>query len=90
MLLLGDDLQQDAARNVFLGLLVDDDELHLVQHQAADVGQRDVAALNGVIQPAVRIFLDDSRLAHLKVPPAACLWLLAALHRESKGSRRRS
>ena len=58
---LEDDLQQDAARQVFVGLGVDDLELDLLEHQFLDVGQRDVAAGRGVVETAVRVLLDDSR-----------------------------
>ena len=68
VLLLGDHLQQDRARDVFLALLVDDDEIDLVHHQPPDVGERDVAALDRVVEAPVRIFLDDSRLAHVEAP----------------------
>ncbi len=49
MLLLGDHLQQDAARDVPLALLVDHDKVDALDHQAADVGEGDVAALNRVV-----------------------------------------
>ncbi len=59
-LLLQDDLQQDAARQVLAGLGVDDLELLVLEHQLLDVGQRDVGARLGVVEPAVRVLLDQA------------------------------
>jgi len=64
MLLLGDDLQQDHARDVLLGLLVGHDEVHVVDHQPPDISQRDVTALHRVVETTVGIFLDDPWFAH--------------------------
>jgi glutamyl-queuosine tRNA(Asp) synthetase len=57
-------LQQDGPRDVPLALLVDDHEVNALDHQPADVGQCDVAALNCVVQPPVRILLYGARFAH--------------------------
>jgi len=54
-LFLQDDLEQDAAREVVLGLRVLHAKRHLFEHQFLDVGERDVAARLGVVQPPVRI-----------------------------------
>ena len=60
-----DDLQQDRARQVLAGLGVDDLEVDLVEHHLLDVGERDVAAVGGVVEPAIRILLDQTeRSAH--------------------------
>src|SRR5262249_56866589 len=59
-----DHLQQDRTRDVFLALLVDDYKVDALDHQPTDVSQRDVAALNRVVQPPVRILLYSSRFAH--------------------------
>ena len=68
MLLLGDHLQQDAARDVLLTLLVNDHELDAFHDQLPYIRQRDVAALDRVVQPTIRILLDDPRFAHCKPP----------------------
>ena len=49
MFLLGDHLQQDAARDVVLRLLVDDDEVDALEYQGPDIVERDVFALNRVV-----------------------------------------
>ena len=64
VLLLRNHLQQNAAGNVLLRLFVHHHELDLVEHQAADIRQRDVAALDRVVEPPVRILLNDPRFAH--------------------------
>ena len=68
MLLLGDHLQQDAARDVLLALLVDHHELDAFNDQFPHISQRDVAALNRVVEPPIRILLDYPRFAHCKPP----------------------
>jgi hypothetical protein len=62
-LLFEDDLEQDAARQVFAGLGVHHLEILKRQHQILDVGQGDVGARLGVVKTAVRVFLDQSRTA---------------------------
>src|SRR5437016_5833426 len=64
MLLLRDHLQQDRAGDVALGLLVDDHEVDPLDHQPADIGERDVPTLYRVVQPPVGILLNYSRFAH--------------------------
>jgi hypothetical protein len=54
------DLQQNGARQVLVALRIDDLEIFLIQHELLDVRQRDVRTCLGVIQPTVRIFLDES------------------------------
>ena len=71
MFLFGDHLQQDAARDVGVVLLVDDDEIDPFDDQASDVRQRDVPAFDGVVQPAVGVLFDHSRIAH--GAPRSCL-----------------
>src|SRR5205085_9693028 len=66
--LLGDDLQQDRARDVPLGLLVDDHEVDALDHQAADVREGDVPAFDRVVQPPVRILLNSARFTHGRLP----------------------
>ena len=44
-------------------LAVEHDEVDALDDQPADVRQRDVAALDRVVEPAVRILADDARLA---------------------------
>src|SRR2546429_5824009 len=73
--LLGDDLQQDRARDVSLSLLVDDHEVDALDHQAADVREGDVAAFDRVIQPPVRILLNSARFAHGRIPHYGLLHL---------------
>src|ERR1700732_5069701 len=64
MLLFGNDLQQNTARNVGAVFLVDDDEFYPLEDQAPDISQSDVAAFDGVIESSIRIFLNHSRFAH--------------------------
>src|SRR4051812_40806850 len=64
MLLLGDHLQQDAARDVVLRLLVYDDKLDAFEHERANVAERDVLALHRVVETSVRVLLDYSWFAH--------------------------
>ena len=69
--LLEDDLQQDRAGQVVAGLGVDDLEFDVLQHHLLDVGERDVAAVGRVVEPAVRVLLDHARgLAHGGLPQA--------------------
>src|SRR5207247_498826 len=64
VLLLGDDLQQDRTRDVPLSLLVDDYKVDALDHQAADVREGDVPALDRVVQPPIGILLNSARFAH--------------------------
>jgi hypothetical protein len=59
VLLLRDHLQQHGACDVHAGLLLEHGEVDTVEHQAPQVGQRHVAAVDRVVQPAVRVTLDD-------------------------------
>ena len=60
--LLEDDLQQDRAREVVPGLGVDDLEVDAFEHHQLDVGEGDVAAVGGVVQPPVGVLLDRADL----------------------------
>src|SRR6056297_2351520 len=60
LLALHDDLQQDAAREVFAGLGVLDADLVPGDDRLADLFQREVAALGGVVEPAVGVFPYDA------------------------------
>src|SRR6266403_4405330 len=64
MLLLGNHLQQDTARNVRVVLLVDDDELDPFDDQPPDIDQRYIPAFNRVIESTIRVFFYHSRFAH--------------------------
>src|SRR5690554_4757787 len=66
---LGDDLQQDRAGQVFAALGVADLELLTVHDQLADVLDRDVARNLGVVQAAVGVLLDDPGRGHGDVGP---------------------
>src|SRR5882757_2478757 len=74
MLLFGDHLQQDAARNVGAVFLVDDDEIDSLDDQASHIRQRYIPALDGVVQSTVWILLNHSRIAH----GAARSWVVDA------------
>ena len=65
LLLLGDNLQQHGARQVFARAIVDHLHLLAAGDQAPDVLERDVAAGGGVVQSAVGVFADDSGLRHV-------------------------
>jgi hypothetical protein len=65
MFLLGDDLQQNAARNVCIVFLVDDDELDPLNDQTSHIRQCDVPAFDGVVESTIRIFFYHSRFAHM-------------------------
>src|SRR5712671_6498878 len=64
MLLFGNHLQQDAARDVGAVLLVDDDEINSLDDQAPHIRQRYITALDSVVQPTVWVLLNHSRFAH--------------------------
>src|SRR5690606_22378881 len=68
VLLLGDHLKQDGSSDVFLRLLVDHYKVDLLHHETPDICERDVSALDGVVQTPIRIFLDYPRLAHGRGP----------------------
>ena len=55
------DLQQDAARDLVAALGVAHFEALVVEHHLLHIGQRDVAARPGVVEPPVGIFLQDAR-----------------------------
>jgi hypothetical protein len=55
------DLQQDAAGQIVIGLCVAHHERLARHHQILDLRQRDVRRRFGVIQPAVGILLDDAQ-----------------------------
>ena len=57
--LIEDDLQQDAAGEVFLRLGVLHLEALAIQDQLLDVGQRDVGAGLRVVEATVGVFLDQ-------------------------------
>src|SRR5208283_2026951 len=64
MLLLGDDLQQYAARDVRIVLLVHHNEVDSLYDQPSHVPQGDVPAFDGIVEAAIRIFFNHSRIAH--------------------------
>ena len=59
-LLLEDNLQQDAARQIFAGLGVGDLERLELDDQILDIPQRDIGARLGIVKAAVGIFLDQA------------------------------
>ena len=65
LFLLADYLQKHAASDIRICFLVDDGEIHAIEYQAPDVGQRDVAAFVSVVQAPVGILLNDSGCAHM-------------------------
>ena len=68
-LLLDDDLGQDRMGQVFAGLGVVDDEVALAPDHFGQVLERHIGACIGIVEPAVRVFLDDDRPALLfRVP----------------------
>ena len=58
--LFENDLQQDAAGDVFVGLGVENFEGNVAEHQVFHFGQRDVRAGVGIVQTAVGVFFDDA------------------------------
>ena len=60
-LFLEDDLQQDAAREVIARLRVAHHEVVAREHHLLHVGERDVAAGLGVVEPPVGVLLEDAR-----------------------------
>ncbi|MNT90408.1 hypothetical protein D3C72_2313060 [compost metagenome] len=58
---LENDLQQDAAREVVSGLGVAHHQLLVGHDQRLDFRQRDVGRGVRVVEPAVRVLLDDAR-----------------------------
>src|SRR5688572_13831563 len=72
-LLLEDDLEQDAAGEVLVGLGVLYLERHLRQHELLDVSKRDVSACFRIVKPAVGVLLDDpGRWRHGMAALAGC------------------
>src|SRR5476649_1433525 len=67
LFLLGDDLQQHRTGDVLLAAFIDDAEVNALEHQPANVVQRDIAALHRIVEPPVRVLLDDANLAHAEV-----------------------
>src|SRR6185436_4770038 len=65
LLFLEDDLRQRDRGQVFLGLVVDDLDVVAVANHLADLVQRNVATVLGVIELAICVSLDDSRVRHL-------------------------
>ncbi len=55
-----DDLQQDAAGQVFVGLGIDHIEFFIIEHQLLDVRQGDVGAGLGIVQTAIGIFFNQA------------------------------
>jgi hypothetical protein len=70
MFLFRYDLQQDAARDVGVIFLVDDHEVEVLDHESSDIRQRDISTFHGVVETAIRIFLNHSRITH--VDPRLC------------------
>jgi hypothetical protein len=60
----GDDLQQHRAGEVIAGLGVAHLELLAVDHELTHLFERDIARNLGVVQTAIRVFLDDADLCH--------------------------
>ena len=60
-LLLEDDLGEDRAGDVFIGLGVVDDEIFARLHHFRQIGQGHIGARRGIIQAAIGVFLDRSR-----------------------------
>jgi len=58
-LFLDDDLGEDRARDVLVGLGVIDHEVDVLLHHLRQVLERHVGAGSRVVEPAVRVFLDD-------------------------------
>src|SRR5690606_40572125 len=50
----------DAARELFARFRINNLKGFIVEHKLLDIGQRDVGAGLGVVQPAVRVFLDET------------------------------
>ena len=62
------DLKENAPSEVFTGLRIDHLEIFVPEHQLLHVGQRDVRTGASVIQPAIRVFLDQAQLiSHLLI-----------------------
>jgi hypothetical protein len=68
--LIRDHLQQDQSGDVLVGLVLDDTDLLACHDQVADVLERDVPALRGVVEAPIRIFFDHS-FAHTLCCPQA-------------------
>src|SRR5579875_1130555 len=77
LFVLGNDLQQHRPRQVFVRLGVANFEGLAGQHQLPHFFQRDVAGDAGVVQAAIRVFLDDARWCH-----AAKVARVAAAHQQ--------
>src|SRR6185295_14304841 len=63
LLFLEDDLRQGDGGEVVLGAVVDDLHLGALLDHLGDLVERDVPALDGVVELPVRVALDDLRLA---------------------------
>ncbi|KAF4516595.1 hypothetical protein B566_EDAN003342 [Ephemera danica] len=57
-----DDLQENAAGQILTGFGIDDLECFELQHQILDVTQSNVGACVGIVETAVRVFLDQTNL----------------------------
>src|SRR5262249_1080695 len=64
LFLLEDDLRQCDRREVLFGLVVDDLDVVAIANHLADLVERYISAVLGVVQLAVRISLDDPGLGH--------------------------
>ena len=64
LFLIGDDLQQDQARDVLVGLVFDHSHLFTRDDHAADVVQRDMPALRCIVEAAIGVLLDQAWFAH--------------------------
>ena len=63
--LLDNDLCQDRMGEVFTGFGIVDDEVALAPNHFGQVLERHIGACVGIVEPAVRVFLDDDRPALL-------------------------
>ncbi len=71
VLFVEDDLGQDAAGQVLVGLGVIDDEIDAFAHHVGQVIERDVRTGSGVVQTPVRVLLDHHRFVAGWAAPAS-------------------
>src|SRR5688572_18861815 len=69
LLLLGDDLQEDQAGDVFAGLVLDDLDLFASHDEVTDVLERHVLADRGIVKPPIGVLLDEPFLGHVASLP---------------------
>jgi hypothetical protein len=88
--LLQDDLGEDRAGDVLAGLGVVDDEVLAAAHHLAQLVEGDVAAGGRVVEPPVRVLLDDRHVAARAVRLARRRLLLIRAHLARAHRRHRS